>query len=114
MYFSIRKGNSAPTNSDHTSPFPDLNNVPTFTNLPATISQNEDTASGTVLYTLTSFDADAGATLSYTMTVNPPAYAGLFTFATNSEFIISGFCVFVCLFNFFKSHSFKFQNLELF
>lgn len=62
----------------------DLNNVPTFTNLPATISKNEDTASGTVLYTVTSFDADAGATLSYTMTVNPPAYSGLFTFATNT------------------------------
>lgn len=86
-------------NSDRIFIFSDLNNVPTFTNLPATISQNEDTASGTVLYTLTSFDADAGATLSYTMTVNPPAYAGLFTFATNSEFVITGFfCVCCCFF----------------
>ncbi|XP_048729056.1 cadherin EGF LAG seven-pass G-type receptor 2-like isoform X2 [Ostrea edulis] len=61
-----------------------LNNVPSFTNLPATISVNENTASGTVLYTLTSYDADAGATLSYSMTVTPPADAGKFTFATNT------------------------------
>ncbi|XP_022292040.2 protocadherin Fat 1-like isoform X1 [Crassostrea virginica] len=62
----------------------DLNNVPSFTNLPATISVNEDTSSGTVLYTVTSYDADPGATLSYTMTVTPSQYSGLFTFATNT------------------------------
>ncbi|XP_061176116.1 protocadherin Fat 1-like isoform X2 [Saccostrea echinata] len=61
-----------------------LNNIPTFTNLPATISVNENTASGTVLHTLTSYDADAGATLSYTWTVTPPAESGKFTFATNT------------------------------
>jgi hypothetical protein len=66
--------------------YSDLNNVPSFTNLPSTISVNENTASGTILYTLTSYDADAGATLSYTMTVTPAADAGKFTFATNSKY----------------------------
>uniref|UniRef100_K1QTH8 Cadherin EGF LAG seven-pass G-type receptor 2 n=1 Tax=Magallana gigas TaxID=29159 RepID=K1QTH8_MAGGI len=83
LYVTVSDGSIAVTEKLRVQ-LTDLNNVPTFTNLPATISQNEDTASGTVLYTLTSFDADAGATLSYTMTVNPPAYSGLFTFATNT------------------------------
>ena len=75
--------------------FTDLNNVPSFTNLPATISVNEDTSSGTVLYTVTSYDADPGATLSYTMTVTPSQYSGLFTFATNSKYKNDGQFVFI-------------------
>ncbi|OWF38514.1 cadherin-23-like [Mizuhopecten yessoensis] len=62
-----------------------VNNVPTFTNLPASIDVVESAAAGTVLITLTPNDADAGASLTYTMSVDPVASANLFAYNTNTQ-----------------------------
>ncbi|XP_033727478.1 LOW QUALITY PROTEIN: cadherin-23-like [Pecten maximus] len=62
-----------------------VNNVPTFLNLPASIDVSESIAAGTVLITLTPDDADAGASLTYAMAVSPIAYADLFAYNTNTQ-----------------------------
>ena len=69
--------------------FSDLNNVPKFNNLPATLDVLEDTAAGTTLFSPIPYDADAGAILSYTLTVDPVTATSLFTYNTNSTLNIS-------------------------
>lgn len=96
MYFSIRKGNLVLINFDFIFFFLDFNNVFMFINLFVIISQNEDIVFGIVLYILMLFDVDVGVMLLYIMIVNLFVYFGLFMFVINSEFNISGFCVFVC------------------
>lgn len=65
----------------------DLNSVPYFTNMPSPQTENiaEDIASGTLLYTLTSQDNDPGATLVYSMNVDPVSETSKFSFSTNSK-----------------------------
>lgn len=62
-----------------------VNNAPVFTNLPTSIDVLESVASGTLLITLVPDDADPGASLTYTMTVSPIAYASLFSYNTNTQ-----------------------------
>lgn len=63
-----------------------LNSVPYFTNMPSPQTENiaEDIASGTLLYTLTSQDNDPGATLVYSMNVDPVTETSKFSFSTNT------------------------------
>ncbi|VDI05705.1 Hypothetical predicted protein, partial [Mytilus galloprovincialis] len=96
--FSIDASSGKVTNNDHlnrqiASPADlwvtvsdDVNNVPYWTNLltPQTINIAEDTASGTLLYSLTSQDNDVGAALSYSMNVNPVTDTTKFSFSTNT------------------------------
>ncbi|KAJ8321882.1 hypothetical protein KUTeg_000353 [Tegillarca granosa] len=70
-----------------------VNNIPHFSNLPNTVSVSESVASGYVFYTLTPTDLDAGATLSYTMDVQPATHAGYISLntLTNQVSLVTGF-----------------------
>ncbi|KAK3087337.1 hypothetical protein FSP39_004813 [Pinctada imbricata] len=83
LYVTVKDGKISVTDK-LTVQLTNVNNVPYYTNLPASISINEDTAAGTLLYTLTAYDGDAGATLTYAMNVDPAADSGKFTFNTNT------------------------------
>ncbi|XP_061186596.1 cadherin-23-like [Saccostrea echinata] len=67
-----------------------LNNQPNITNLPASVSVDEDIAGDTVIFTVTSQDLDATDPLTYTFTVSPISAQGLFSFdSTNGQFKLS-------------------------
>ncbi|XP_048729924.2 protocadherin-like protein [Ostrea edulis] len=61
-----------------------LNNQPNITNLPASVSVDEDIAGGTVIFTVTSQDLDLTDSLTYTFTVSPITAQGLFSFDSTS------------------------------
>ena len=64
----------------------DLNSQPNITNLPSTVSVDEDIAGGTVIFTLTSQDLDPTDPLTHSFSVSPITAQGLFSFDSASEF----------------------------
>lgn len=67
----------------------DLNSQPNITNLPASVSVDEDIAGGTVIFTLTSQDLDPTDPLTHSFSVSPITAQGLFSFDSASKYINS-------------------------
>nr|XP_019928267.2 protocadherin Fat 3 [Crassostrea gigas] len=61
-----------------------LNSQPNITNLPASVSVDEDIAGGTVIFTLTSQDLDPTDPLTHSFSVSPITAQGLFSFDSAS------------------------------
>ncbi|XP_078334125.1 protocadherin Fat 4-like [Crassostrea virginica] len=67
-----------------------LNSQPNITNLPSTVSVDEDIAGGTVIFTLTSQDLDPTDPLTHSFSVSPITAQGLFSFdSASSQFKLS-------------------------